>query len=255
MRKSYLIFKDLQIKLFIFVTFPVFLISIYIILAVDFSLDFPLFSSELKAIDLQNINNGITTLCYSYIVSFLVYFLTILLPLFLRYKSFLPYLGQRFKSYCEDWANVYNMLNVSLQFNSPIADLDCFVKLFIDRTLESYNTILKSDERSIAFNISEHLNRIEQFHNLVSANRDSIPSELLTQIDILNSQLIPLLRGKCWMLDQGCTFRDVSQTLQNYSPYFSQQFRQLEKCQKYFVGDKIMKEIRDKIPNKTLVQN
>lgn len=143
---------------------------------------------------------------------------------------------------------------MSLQFNSPIADLDCFVKLNVERTPESYRTIIKSDERCIAFNISEYLNRIEQFHNMVSTNRDSIPSELLSQIDILNSQLIPLLRGRCWMLDQGCKFSEVSQLLHEYSPYFSRQFRQLEKCQNYFIGDKILKEIRDKIPNKSLVQ-
>lgn len=254
MKIFYLIFKDLQIKLFLFVTIPIFLICIYFILAIDFSLGFPLFNSNLRAEDLQKINNGTTTLCYSYVVSFFVYFLTIILPFFLSTKSFLPYLRQRFRSYCEDWANIYNILNVSLLFNSPIADLDCFVKLNVERTPESYRTIIKSDERCIAFNISEYLNRIEQFHNMVSTNRDSIPSELLSQIDILNSQLIPFLRGRCWMLDQGCKFSEVSQLLHEYSPYFSQQFRQLEKCQNYFIGDKILKEIRDKIPNKSLVQ-
>ena len=56
------------------------------------------------------------------------------------------------------------------------------------------------------------------------------------------------------MLEQGCKFQQVSNTLRPYKKYISQHFSQLAKCQEYFVGQKLMREIAEKIPNKTLIQ-
>lgn len=252
--KYWFLFKELQLRIFVLVTLPIFLLSVYFVIAIDFPVNLPLFSSNLSPDDASKINGSISALLYSYIVSFLVYFLTIILPILIRQVKFFPYLKVRFRSYCEDWADMYNILNVSLQFNSPIADQDCFVKLYVNRTPELYLTILKSDEKCIAFNLLEHINRIEQFHNLLSTNRDSVPSELLSQLDILNSQLILVIKGHCLMLEQGCKFQQVSNTLHPYQKYISQQFSQLAKCQEYFVGQKLMREIAEKIPNKTLIQ-
>lgn len=228
--------------------------AIYFVLAIDFPFDLPLFSTNMSEENLSKVNGSICVLLYSYIVSFFVYFLTIILPLSIRQIKFFPYLKVRFRSYCNDWADLYNILNISLQINSPIADQDTFVKLFVDRTPENYLNIIKSDEKCVAFNILEYLGRIEQFHNLLSTNRDCVPSGLLSQLDLLNSQLILVLKGRCIMLEQGSSFKEVSDSLRDYTKYISQQFRCLSKCQEFFTGKKLMREVAEKIPNKTLVQ-
>lgn len=241
-------------KLFSFITLHLFIISIYFVLAIDFPINLPLFSSKLNQEEISQINNSFSVLFYSYIVSFLVYFFTIILPFSIRLLKFFPYLRVRFRSYCNDWADLYNILNVTLQLNSPIADQDTFVKIFVDRTHENYQRILSSNEKCVAFNLSEYIRRIEQFHNLLNSNRESIPSGLLSQLDILNSQLILVLKGRCIMLNQGSSFKEVSDSLKDYTKYISQQFRYLSKCQEFFTGKKLMREVAEKIPNKTLVQ-
>lgn len=252
--KYWFLFKEIQLRIFCLITLPIFFVAVYFVIALDFPFNLPLIPSKMPSDSIVQINNGICALLYSYIVSFFVYLMTIILPICIRQVKFFPYLSARFRSYCEDWADIYNIMNVSFQFNSPIADKDCFVKLYVNRTPQFYLDILKSDEKCIAFNILEHINRIEHFHALLGTNRESVPSGLLAQLDILNSQLILMIKGRCIMLEQGCKFKQVSDSFHPYTKYVSQQFSQLARCQEYFVGKKLMKEIDEKIPNKSLIQ-
>lgn len=86
--KYWFLFKELQLRIFVLVTLPIFLLSVYFVIAIDFPVNLPLFSSSLSPDDASKINGGISALLYSYIVSFLVYFLTIILPILIRQVKF-----------------------------------------------------------------------------------------------------------------------------------------------------------------------
>ena len=90
--KYWFLFKELQLRIFVLVTLPIFLLSVYFVIAIDFPVNLPLFSSSLSPDAVTQINGSISALLYSYIVSFLVYFLTIILPILIRQVKFFPYL-------------------------------------------------------------------------------------------------------------------------------------------------------------------
>lgn len=164
----------------------------------------------------------IVSILYSYIVSYVFFILTIIVPRVIKVINWHGYVVVRFNQFYDAWTVIYIIHHFYFKIGNSIVIKDILVQSKAATT--DLQALYNSNRYEVAFNLQNCLYQLETFSQLVSNQSDGMPSsmELLFQevtfnpvraniqmvIDILNDERINVDNAYSYALNNVKMFGD-----------------------------------------------
>ncbi len=124
----------------------------------------------------SEISSIIVSLLYSYIVSYIFFILTIVLPRVIKLLNWYGYVMIRFNQFYDAWAVIYIIHHFYFKVGNSKVVEDIYVQS--KAAMTDLRSLYNANRYGVALNLQNCLYQLETFSHLVSNQSDGIPSSL-----------------------------------------------------------------------------
>lgn len=183
----------------------------------------------------------IVSLLYSYIVSYVFFIITIIVPRVIKVLNWYSYVMIRFNQFYDAWAVIYVIHHFYFRMGNSNVVSDLLVQSKAATT--DLQALYNSNRYEVALNLQNCLYQLETFSQVVSNQSDGMPSsmEVLFHEVTFNpvrsniQMVIDVLRDDTFKIENACGFA------MNSVKVFNDQFTNLQRLSKLLRHDIVVK--------------